>query len=240
MVSVWLRLLGDKKTAVENGTQRLVWMKWQDYIDIVISKNTPPWMYGIGFAFLVLVLVLIVAGSAIWSGKSVLVFFGDRLGTLEKLGQLGDFFGGHISAFVGSITLLVVLFFSYHQGKQQEQFIAWQEQETARLHERQALLHGINLITQWDIQSPGRDQAMRLLDYYARLAFKSEDKEERLLLLNTVITAQIRKNLQGKNGVQKRKNYPFAWQAIEEIRPFRERDGRAQRKLVEAGIRPIL
>jgi hypothetical protein len=192
----------------------------------IYRKHTPPWMIGVGLG-LGLLAVLVIA-SALWSARFVLVLFGEPFKSLEQLSQLGDFFGGHITAFVGSITLLVVLFFSYHQGKQQEEFFASQEQRTAKHAERQAFLDGINLITQWDIRSPGCDQSMRLLDYYARLALKSDD-EELLLLLNTVITAQIRKNLEGKNGSYKSTNYPFACEAVERVRPLRERDGRAQR-----------
>ena len=67
---------------------------------------------------------------------------------------------------------------------------------------------------------------MRLLDYYGRLAMQTDDREL-LLLLNTVMTAQIRQNLEGKNGNFKVTNYPYACEAIKKIRPLREADARA-------------
>lgn len=147
---------------------------------------------------------------------------------LTELGQLGDFFGGHTSAFAGSLSLVVVLFFTFHQAKQQRAFFLHQQANTARTADRQFFLEGINLITQWDIKSPGCDQCLRLLDYYGRLALLSEDREL-LLLLNTVITAKIRENLEGKNGSFKVTNYPYACEAIERIRPLREADARAHK-----------
>lgn len=48
--------------------------------------------------------------------------------SLTELGQLGDFFGGHTSAFAGSISLSVVFFFAFHQSKQQSEFFRAQRQ----------------------------------------------------------------------------------------------------------------
>jgi len=145
---------------------------------------------------------------------------------LTELGQLGDFFGGHTSAFTGSLSLVLVLFFTFHQSKQQRDFFISQQADSSRATNRQYFLEGINLITQWDIKSPGCDQCMRLLDYYGRLAMQTDDREL-LLLLNTVMTAQIRQNLEGKNGNFKVTNYPYACEAIKKIRPLREADARA-------------
>jgi hypothetical protein len=147
---------------------------------------------------------------------------------LTELGQLGDFFGGHTAAFAGSLSLVVVLFFTFHQAKQQRIFFISQQADASKTAERQFFLEGINLITQWDIKSPGCDQCMRLLDYYSRLALLSGEREL-LLLLNTVITAKIRQNLEGKNGSYKVTNYPYACEAIEQIRPLREADARAKK-----------
>jgi uncharacterized membrane protein len=146
--------------------------------------------------------------------------------SLSSLGQLGDFFGGHTAAFAGSMSLLVVLFFTFHQAKQQSQFFQVQQSETARHSHRDFFLQGVNLITQWDIASPGCDQCLRLLDYYGRVALVSEDREL-LLILNTVITAKIRGNLQGQNGSFKRTNYPYACEAMDEIAALRKEDGLA-------------
>lgn len=188
--------------------------------------QTPTWMKWVGV--LILVVSAVVMGSALWSGVQSLTLLGSVPKDLESLGQLGDFFGGHTSAFAGSLTLLAVLFFSYHTAKQQYHFFEHQTEQNSRTTERQFFLGGIDLITQWDIKSPGCDQAMRLLDYYSRLALQAND-EELLLIINTVITAELRKNVEGKNGKTKSTNYPFALEAIERIRPIRERDSRAQR-----------
>lgn len=197
-------------------------------------KETPRWM---------LVLFVVVGIFAILPIGSLIVFAYKKLSSinfslppglnLSQLGQLGDFFGGHTSAFAGSLSLVVVLFFTFHQAKQQRAFFLSQKADVSRTADRQYFLDGINLITQWDITSPGCDQCMRLLDYYGRLALQSEDREL-LLLLNTVITAKIRQNLEGKNGSFKVTNYPYACEAIERIRPLREADARAQKALMAA------
>lgn len=191
----------------------------QDYL-----KETPRWMIillvALGLLAVFPILNLIILGS-----QNLDILSSKNLG-LVKLGQLGDFFGGHTSAFAGSLSLVVVLFFTFHQARQQRVFFLAQQAETSRTADRQFFLEGINLITQWDIKSPGCSQCMRLLDYYGRLALLSKD-QELLLLLNTVITAKIRENLEGKNGNFKVTNYPFACEAIEKIRPIREADARA-------------
>ncbi|MDZ4252606.1 MAG: hypothetical protein U1A72_08530 [Sulfuritalea sp.] len=189
-------------------------------------KETPRWM---------LVVIVVVGLFAIFPIASLIVIGYKHLTieqspvlTLGELGQLGDFFGGHTAAFAGSLSLVVVLFFTFHQARQQRVFFLTQQAATSRTADRQFFLEGINLITQWDIKSPGCDQCMRLLDYYSRLALMSEDREL-LLLLNTVITAKIRQNLEGKNGSFRVTNYPYACTAIEKIRPLREADAKAQK-----------
>lgn len=157
--------------------------------------------------------------------------------SLTELGQLGDFFGGHTSAFSGSLSLIVVLFFTFHQAKQQREFFLAQKAEAAKSSDRQFFLDGINLVAQWDMKTPGADQCMRLLDYYSRLALESGDREL-LLMLNTVVTAQIRKNLEGKNGSFKSTNYPYACEAVEKIRFLREADSRSH-KAKRGKVRPI-
>lgn len=189
-------------------------------------KETPRWMIFlllvVSFFAIVPILNMIVIGY-----QNLTISFSPRL-DLTQLGQFGDFFGGHTSAFAGSLSLVVVLFFTFHQSKQQRVFFLSQQADTLRTTDRQFFLEGINLITQWDIKAPGCDQCMRLLDYYGRLALISENREL-LLLLNTVITAKIRENLEGKNGSFKVTNYPYACEAIEKIRPLREADARAQK-----------
>lgn len=189
-------------------------------------KETPRWMI---FLLLVVSLFAIVPilNMIVIGYQNLTISFSPRL-DLTQLGQFGDFFGGHTSAFAGSLSLVVVLFFTFHQSKQQRVFFLSQQADTLRTTDRQFFLEGINLITQWDIKAPGCDQCMRLLDYYGRLALISEDREL-LLLLNTVITAKIRENLEGKNGSFKVTNYPYACEAIKKIRPLREADARAQK-----------
>ncbi len=60
---------------------------------------------------------------------------------------------------------------------------------------REHFLSGISTIAQYDTDSPGCEQAMRLLDYYSSLAF-TEDDPELFHLLNTVMTAEIRKKIE--------------------------------------------
>ncbi len=187
-------------------------------------KETPLWLNAtmiIGFTIALFPLI-----NFILMGIVSLHIGRPRVMDLAELGQLGDFFGGHTSAFSGSISLVIVLFFTFHQAKQQHLFFSEQQAESKTSSERQFFLDGINLITQWDIQSPGCDQCMRLLDYYSRVALTSKDKEL-FLLLNTVITSKIRNNLEGKNGSFRATNYPYACEALEKIRPLRETDARA-------------
>jgi len=188
------------------------------------SKNTPTWMmWALGLTVVLAAMPLL---NLAFMGFRNLEFAYSGEVTLSGLGQLGDFFGGHTAAFAGSMSLLVLLFFTFHQARQQGHLFEVQQRETARHSQRDFFLQGINLITQWDIASPGCDQCLRLLDYYGRLALASEDRELPLIL-NTVITAKIRENLQGQNGGFKRTNYPYACEAMEKIAALRKEDGLA-------------
>ncbi len=190
------------------------------------SKNTPPNMkWVIALIGLLAVMPLL---NLLWMGFFNLEFAYSEKLELSNLGELGDFFGGHMAAFAGSMSLLVVLFFTFHQAKQQSQFFEEQQHATTHQSERNFFLQGINLITEWDMESPGCDQCMRLLDYYGRIALKSEDREL-ALILNTVITAEIRKNLQGKNGRFKHTNYPYAVKVMAKIAVLRKEDGMNER-----------
>ena len=195
-------------------------------MDYKYLDKTPVWM---------IILLSVVAMLAIFPVVNLVVVGYNNLSlgvttglSFTELGQMGDFFGGHTSAFSGALSLIVVLFFTFHQAKQQREFFLAQKTEAAKTSDRQFFLDGINLVTQWDIKSSGADQCMRLLDYYSRLALESGDREL-LLILNTVITAQIRKNLEGKNGSFRATNYPYACEAVERIRIFREADSRAHK-----------
>lgn len=103
---------------------------------------------------------------------------------LKDYGTQGDFFGGHIAAVIGCITLLVVVVTGFLQVSYDRRF---------RLREH--FLSGIDVIGQYDIASPGCEQALRLLDYYSAIALELDDIEL-LLLLNTVMTAKIRSTLE--------------------------------------------
>jgi hypothetical protein len=70
-----------------------------------------------------------------------------------------------------------------------------QSTQARQFHMRQHFLAGIAAIAQYDIDSPGCEQAMRLLDYYSYLAL-SHDDSELFHILNTVMTDRIRKNLE--------------------------------------------
>ena len=187
-------------------------------------KNTPWWMTAI--LAVTIAIALFPLGNLIYFGTKNLEFGLPGKLDLTQLGLLGEFFGGHTSAFSGTVSLFVVLFFTFHQAKQQRLFFEEQKADSLQQSERDLLLQGINLITQWDIASPGCDQCMRLLDYYGRFALMSTDREL-LLILNTVITAQIRANLEGKNGTFKRTNYPHACESVVRIAERRKEDSLA-------------
>lgn len=190
------------------------------------SKNTPVWMkWALGLAGL---LAVIPIANLFYLGiRNLQVGYTGDI-SLTGLGQIGDFFGGHTAAFAGATSLAVVLFFTFHQARQQSHFFETQQRETTKQTQRDFFLQGINLITQWDIASPGCDQCLRLLDYYGRIALTSEDRELPLIL-NTVITAKIRENLQGQNGSFRRTNYPYACEIMDKIAQLRKEDGLASK-----------
>jgi hypothetical protein len=110
---------------------------------------------------------------------------------LGDLGSQGDFFGGHVAAVTSSLTLIIVLSSSYLQQAFDRTF---------RLREH--FLAGLNVIGQYDVAKPGCEQALRLLDHYSALALELEDVEL-LLLLNTVMTKDIRSRLEELDGAKK-------------------------------------
>ena len=107
------------------------------------KKNTPWWLTGV---------MIVIAALAIIPISNLLVllrkYFEFSVApnlTLNELGQLGDFFGGHTSAFAGSISLVLVFFFTFHQAKQQAEFFRAQrnaeEINSARAYEQQRSLY---------------------------------------------------------------------------------------------------
>ena len=117
---------------------------------------------------------------------------------LSELGAQGDFFGGHVAAITSSLTLLIVLTTGFVQQTYDRTF---------RLREQ--FLSGLNVIGQYDIAKPGCEQALRLLDHYSALALELDDNEL-LLLLNTVMTREIRSRLEELEGEKKPDIYVIA------------------------------
>jgi hypothetical protein len=147
-------------------------------------KHRWPWALKAAVVFVVILslppLVFYAAG-----------LFAKSAGTLGDLGTQGDFFGGHVAAITSSLTLLIVLATGFVQQTYDRTF---------RLREQ--FLSGLNVIGQYDIAKPGCEQALRLLDHYSALALELDDKEL-LLLLNTVMTREIRARLEELEGEKK-------------------------------------
>ena len=60
---------------------------------------------------------------------------------------------------------------------------------------REHFLSGIAAIAQYDTESPGCEQAMRLMDYYSSLALVRSDPEL-FHILNTLMTSEVRKRIE--------------------------------------------
>jgi hypothetical protein len=124
--------------------------------------------------------------------------------------ERGDFWGGHIAAITGSITLLVVIISTAAQSR---------ADHAARL--RDSFLQGIGHIAAYDIEKAGCEQALRLLDYYSMIANQLEEPEL-YLILNTVMTGKIRETLEGYDSNPKNQNYPNARKARSKIKHMLE------------------
>jgi len=96
-----------------------------------------------------------------------------------------------------------VIYTSYLQSIQQERFFS-----------RQYFIQGIDLIGT-AIRGSDSTTALRLIEYYSRLALSKQDAEL-FLILNTVLSGDTRKTLEArdKNTLG---NYPFAVDAMKEI-----------------------
>ena len=147
-----------------------------------------------------------------WSG-----FRGAIFSVTEARGQQGDFIGGHLSALFSSITLIAVLYFGWRQ-REEDKDRRQREDETRK---REAFLAGLDLIAQYDLKDPGCEQAMRILDYYSKLAVE-DGKEEWLWMLNVVITKEIRRKLEELKD-QKKEVYIHAQEARDKIQDIFER-----------------
>jgi hypothetical protein len=96
----------------------------------------------------------------------------------SSLGQQGDFFGGHIAALIGSVTLAFVIYTSYVQSRQTELFFM-----------RQYFLSGVEHIAE-ALQAGDHIRVARLLDYFSRLALSRSD-DELYLILELALTPAV-------------------------------------------------
>jgi uncharacterized membrane protein len=179
------------------------------------------WLVVGALAVLFLCILIFWAAIDAWFGQK----------SLEASGQQGDYFGGHFGPIFGAASLVVVVVASYKQYRQQRAFFREQEKAQTQTLFYQSFTQGISLISEWDRKTPGCPQAMRLVDYYSKVALERND-DELFRLLNTVITEMIRETLRGKgqekwHGEQIVFNYPFAVIALSRISEIRERDVRA-------------
>ena len=153
---------------------------------MLASSYTHRWPWSLKIA-----VVFVVVLSLPPLGFYFAALFAKSAGTFGELGTQGDFFGGHVAAITSSLTLLIVLASGFVQQSYDRIF---------RLREQ--FLSGLNVIGQYDIAKPGCEQALRLLDHYSALALELDDNEL-LLLLNTVMTREIRARLEELEGEKK-------------------------------------
>jgi len=89
----------------------------------------------------------------------------------------------------------------------------------------------VEMIFRMTTTDPDSTVAMRLLDLYAKRALH-ETNDEGLMILNTVITGQIRENLEGKRGSFNATNYIFALAAHNRIAILRREECMALKKVL--------
>ena len=106
-----------------------------------------------------------------------------------------------MTGFLSALSVILTAVYAYLtyrilRANQQTVFaMQTQAEQERRFRVREHFLTGIGAIAQYDIDSPGCEQAMRLLDYYSSLAMASDDPEL-FQILNTVMTCEIRKKLE--------------------------------------------
>src|SRR5689334_658198 len=76
-------------------------------------------LFAIIFACL-LALAFVPLANLYFLGRNSLVVDGSAQLSLEQLGQLGDFFGGHTAAFSGLLSVALILYFSNQQSELQQ------------------------------------------------------------------------------------------------------------------------
>jgi hypothetical protein len=154
-------------------------------------------------ALTLLLIVVIGLGMAIALIGGYSLFAGPIRTDTSSLGTQGDFFGGHIAASVGALTLAIVIYTSYRQSLQQDRYFS-----------RQYFIQGADLITT-AIRDKDTISAMRFIEYYSRLALSKKDGEL-YLILNAVLYGDVRKQLESDDQTILN-NYPYAVSAMKEI-----------------------
>lgn len=146
-----------------------------------------------------LILFGAIVGKAAWDaqqhGKTI---SGEKI--LHGLAEQGEFLGGHYSTMLSAITLALLIFTSFNQAR---------SSKNAAI--REMFSSGIDAVARYDIQDAGCAQALRILDYYSRLALEY-DMKDYYLFLNTVMTGKLREKLEEINSP-----YRFAQAARDKI-----------------------
>jgi hypothetical protein len=169
-------------------------------------------LYFIVFALVGTAMAAGIFGAGIFSVISVRPAI---TGDLNQLGLQGDFFGGHFSAIVGLLTLLVVgaAFFI-------------ERQESRRFALREQFAQAISLIVSSFEQSEEENakpsiMTYRLVNYYARVALAHPEDKELLIMLNVPITGTLRRELEAMIK-DKDNKYPFACKALADFKVYEE------------------
>jgi hypothetical protein len=144
----------------------------------------------LGFAVLVVGVLSLKQGSPL-------------IGNVDKLGQQGDFFGGHLAAFVGTLTLAIAIYTSFVQ-----------QQQTQKFFMRGYFLDAVELIVEAS-RANDINEALRIVDYFGRLAL-SQDDNELFLILNISLAGELRKQLENP-AEHIQNNYYFAVTALKKI-----------------------
>ncbi len=117
------------------------------------SEKTYPVVKWLAVTFLIVLAMIPLVDMIVNGYNNLYINLGGRL-TLDKLGQLGDFFGGHTAAFAGLFSTALILYFSSKQlSMQQFQFM-----EQVKLSKQAADLTSINNIYQHYGEKYGADR----------------------------------------------------------------------------------
>lgn len=168
----------------------------------------------------VIVLALIAAG--VFGIAAFSLYYGKPLSLFsvsDKLGQQGDFFGGHLAAVAAILTLSIVIYTSFTQSQQQQRFFM-----------REYFLRGVELMAD-AVHQGGELRALRVADYFARLA-ESEKDDELFLILNTAFVGHLRTVLEQREA-HTVNNYPFAVAALDDIGKIQKRKALARKSVAQ-------